>query len=88
MLSLPIPEYESRGQNKHCDLSSEECEPDAHGRHLSVDAFTKTEKWPAPQYEHAMDPELSLYLPATQPLQTPFAPDQPGLQEQYVILAL
>ena len=70
MLSLPMSECESRGQKKHCDLSSEECEPDGHGRHLSVDAFTKTEKWPAPQSMHAMDPGLSLYLPATQPTQS------------------
>jgi len=43
---------------------------------------------PTPQPVHSTDPELALYLPDTQPLQLPFAPDQPALHEQSEILSL
>jgi len=56
--------------------------------HVFVNEFTEREYLPAAHVVHATDPMLSLYLPATHPLQLLFVPDQPALQEQYVMLTL
>jgi len=56
--------------------------------HVFVNEFTESEYLPAAHLVHATDLTLSLYLPATHPLQLLFVPDQPALQEQYVMLAL
>jgi len=51
-------------------------------------AATALEYVPAAQSVHASGPLLALYLPDTQPLHSPFAPNQPALHKQYVMLAL
>jgi len=56
--------------------------------HVFVDEFTEPEYLPAAHVVHGTDQMLSLYLPATHPLQLLLVPDQPALQEQYVMLAL
>jgi len=46
------------------------------------------EYFPAAQSEHATDPALGLYLPATQGVQTPSVPVQPALQTHELGLAI
>jgi len=88
MLALPF--FESAfTHSRHFVLSSAEYEPDAQSLHVScVDELTRTEYFPAAQSEHATDPTLGLYLPATQAVQTPSVPVQPALHTHEVGLAI
>jgi len=66
------------------ELALYEIEFEGHVRHVpSTVACVLVEYFPAPQSVHAALPVLVLYLPATQPEQTPpFGPVNPALQVQ------
>jgi len=85
MSPLPTEEYVLSGHSRHKFLLSTEYDPPAQLIHVSVEY---TEIFPASQFEHASDPGLALYLPATQPVQSLLFPDQPALHEQKVTLSL
>ena len=65
-----------------------EYEPAAHSLHVSVDALSEPEYFPAVHGVQATGPVLCLYLPATHPLQLPSIPVHPELQIQAVMLSL
>ena len=88
MLSLRATVYEFAGHDRHSDLSSSAYVPSTQYLHVFVDAFTRSEYFPAAQSVHFADPLMALYLPATQPVQLPFVPVQPALHVQDVILSL
>jgi len=88
MLSLANTEYELAGHKRHFDLSPAEYEPAAHSLHVSVDSLSEPEYFPAVHGVHATDPVLSLYFPATHPLQLPSIPVHPLLQIQAVMFSL
>ena len=82
MLALRDTEYEFAGHQMQSVLLSAENFPATQSLHVFVAAFTENEYFPGRQSVHASDPLLALYLPDTQPLQSPFAPDQPALHKQ------
>jgi len=88
MLALAVGESAFK-HHRHFVLSSAEYEPDTQSLHVSfLYELTVTEYFPAAQSEHAMDPGLDLYLPATHSVQTLFVPVQPGLQTHPVTLVV
>jgi len=82
---LPIVECEFAGHERHSDLSCAEYEPAVQLVHLDA---VEVENVPAAQAVHAAALSLGLNLPGTQRLHSPFAPDQPALQEQLEIAPL
>jgi len=88
MLSLPTEEYVLLGHGRHKVLFSTEYDVAAQFIHVSVAELRYTENLPPAQSEHASGPIFALYLPAAQPVQSPWVPDQPALHKQYVMLSL
>ena len=68
MFALRATEFEYRGHERHCDLSSSEYKPATQSPHVFVNELTKAEYCPTAQSVHFADPIVSLYLPATQPV--------------------
>jgi len=87
LLKLPAAEY-AFTHNTHIDLFSAEYSPVTQFLHVYVAAFAEIEYFPGPQSVHASDPLLALYLPGTQPIQSPFVPVHPALQVHEVLLKL
>ena len=88
MLSLPTAEYAFWGHDWHNVLLPTAYDLAAQFMHVSVAEFRYVENFPAAQSEHASDPTLALYLPATQPLQSVLVPDHPALQAHAVMWLL
>jgi len=82
MLSLPTEECEFWGHEMHTFLVLFEYDPAKQSVHVLLVEFKTTEKFSVVQSEHASDPELALYLPAAQPVQSLCVQDQPALHEQ------
>jgi len=82
---LLIVECAFAGHERHLELSCAEYEPAAQSTQLSAAVF---EYVPPAQAVHSPAPSLGLNLPGTQRLHLPFAPNEPALQEQNVMLAL
>jgi len=87
-VSLPPTEKEFAGHARHSDRSSAGYPPASQGAQSSVDASSAREAFPAAHKVHGSGPGASLYLPATQPTQTPFVLDQPAVQKQSALSSL